>query len=217
MNRFLAAQLSRPSGLVGRMMGAFFDRTNRGINAHTLKALDIQPGDVVLEVGFGGGAALAGAADRTKGGRVIGVDRSPVMVRRAKRKFRKLVQEGRVELHERDVHDLPFDAGTFDRAYSVNTVYFWADPAAALREIRRVLKEGGRFVLAMRSPDSLDVYRFPEEVLPSRTPEEVHSSLEAAGFADIRLEHKDKGERLDTVLAVARASSTSTWPTGRRL
>lgn len=128
--RLLAAQLRELSRVAGRLlMGPFFDRTNRDINAHVLEALEIAPADKVLEVGFGGGATLAGAADKASEGAIIGVELSPVMVQRARRKCRSLIRQGRVELYEGDVYDLPFDEDEFDRAYTVNTFYFWSDPA----------------------------------------------------------------------------------------
>lgn len=202
----LAAQLKKPSGITGRLiMGAFFDRASRRINEHTLDVLGIESGESVLEVGFGGGAALKGAAERARGGRVVGVELSPVMVRRAERKYRRLVRQGRVHLYEGNVYDLPFEAGEFDRAYTVNTIYFWDEPTSALKEIRRVLKENGRLVLAIRSPEALTPYEFPEDIMPTTTTAEVEASMWAAGFQAVRLEHKDRGEKLDTVLAIAEA------------
>ncbi|MEJ2217581.1 MAG: class I SAM-dependent methyltransferase [Gemmatimonadota bacterium] len=204
--RMMAAQLREPSGIAGRLiMGGFFDRTSRRINEHTLDALEIESGESVLEVGFGGGAALESAAARAKEGTVVGVELSSVMVRRAERKCRRLVRQGRVRLYEGNVSDLPFDAGQFDRAYAVNTIYFWADPTGALREIRRVLKENGRLVLAIRSPEALAPYRFPEDILPAPKPGEVEASLQAAGFHAVRMEHRDRDQKLDTVLAIAHA------------
>ncbi|MFO8175831.1 MAG: class I SAM-dependent methyltransferase [Longimicrobiales bacterium] len=206
VKRFLTSQLREPTGLTGRlMMGTLFDRASRSINELTLDRLELERWHSVLEVGFGGGAALQCAAERAKKGRVVGVDLSPVMVHRAQRKCRKLLRQGRVELYEGDVHELPFEGGTFHRAFSVNTIYFCAEAAPALREIRRVLKNDGRVVLAMRSPEALASFQFPEDLLIPYSPEDVARSLEEAGFRDVNIEHEDRHEKLDCILALARA------------
>ena len=184
------------------MMGTFFDRTSRTINEHTLNCLGLEPWHSVLEVGFGGGSAIQSTVARLGEGKVVGVDLSPVMVRRAERKCRKLLQQGRVELCEGDVHELPFEDGVFHRAFSVNMVYFWDDPAAALGEIRRVLTDDGRVVLAMRSPEALGSYKFPEDLLIPYSPEDVANSLREAGFREVTFEHEDRHEKLDCVLTL---------------
>jgi len=203
VKRFLTSQLREPAGLTGRlMMGTLFDRASRTINEHTLNCLGLEPWHSVLEVGFGGGSAIQSTAARLGEGKVVGVDLSPVMVRRARRKCRKLLQQGRVELCEGDVHELPFEDGVFHRAFSVNTVYFWDDPAAALREIRRVLTDDGRVVLAMRSPEALASYQFPKDLLIPYSPEDVADSLREAGFREVTFEHEDRHEKLDCVLTL---------------
>jgi arsenite methyltransferase len=58
LNDLLVSQLARPHGLLTGPMSALLNRGNRLITAHTIGALDLQPGEAVLEVGFGGGVGL---------------------------------------------------------------------------------------------------------------------------------------------------------------
>ena len=60
--KFFAAQVRKPSGLIGRFVAPrFFNRANAQIHAYAFEHLDVQPGETVLDVGFGGGLALAAA------------------------------------------------------------------------------------------------------------------------------------------------------------
>jgi cyclopropane fatty-acyl-phospholipid synthase-like methyltransferase len=74
--RFVVRQLARPSGLSGRVMSL----ANASINSQALELLDLSPGDRVLEVGFGGGGALAKIIGRA--GMVAAIDPSEASVRR---------------------------------------------------------------------------------------------------------------------------------------
>jgi SAM-dependent methyltransferase len=94
----------------------------------------------VLDVGCGAGAALAPAAARARS--AVGVELSPEMAERA-----RAAAPG-AEVHVGDASRLDFDDGSFDVVLSAFTVFFMPDPTAALREWRRVLAPGGRFVLS---------------------------------------------------------------------
>jgi arsenite methyltransferase len=56
--RFLAQQLSHPTGLGGRIIRFLMNRGNAGMNAFAVQQLELRPSDRVLEIGFGGGVAL---------------------------------------------------------------------------------------------------------------------------------------------------------------
>jgi ubiquinone/menaquinone biosynthesis C-methylase UbiE len=57
------------------------------------------------------------------------------------------VESGRIDLRRGSAESLLFEDETFDKALAINSVQVWADAKAGLREIRRVLKSGGRVVL----------------------------------------------------------------------
>ena len=152
------------------------------MNRLTLAQLDMRPNDDVLEVGFGGGALLAELLEATSG-RVIGVDVAEAMVKRARRRFRGI---DRLELHQASVETLPIADASVGKACSVNNIYFWPDPAGALRELARVLRPGGRLAIAFEPPEELR--KWPGHRFGFRLFEEaeVRRLMEQAGFTRIR-------------------------------
>ena len=153
--RTLARQFARPRGLAGRwIFGAWLDRVNKGMNVQALELLDVRGQDKVLEVGFGGGNLLAAilAANPCE---VTGVDISEEMVARARQRFRREIAEGHVRIAPGSVGQLPLEDGSVDKACSLNTIYFWPDPAAAVAELGRVIRKGGTLVLGFEAPETL--------------------------------------------------------------
>ena len=148
----------------------------------TLAQLDVRPDDEVLEIGFGGGGLLALLLGATRG-RVVGVDLSEAMVRRARRRFRG---NERLKLHIASVEALPLADASVDKACSVNNLYFWDDPAAALRELARVLRPGGLLAVAFEPPEELR--KWPGHRFGFRLFEEaeLRRLMEQAGFTRIR-------------------------------
>lgn len=147
--RVLDGQYRRPSGLLGRYIGASMARDHQPENLWTVNVLNPRPSDHLLELGFGPGVAVEALAARTPTGRVAGIDYSHTMVAAARRRNAADIRAGRVDLRSGDVSALPFSDNSFDQVYGIHTVYFWPQPAAALREAARVLQPGGRLVLTV--------------------------------------------------------------------
>lgn len=179
--RFIARQLSLPSGLLGKFVAGLMNRRNAAMNMFAIGQLDIEPSDRVLEIGFGGGVALPRLIDSARS--VTGVDRSPDAVRQAKRKFEKAVNAGRAAFHQGDVETLPFDACSFERVLTVNTVYFWKSLQEGFKEIHRVLAPGGQLAVCLLPKEHMDLMNLPEDIFTSRTLAEVTSAIEEARFS----------------------------------
>jgi len=108
-----------------------------------VEAAGVAPGDRVLDVATGTGNAALAAARR--GATVTGADLTPRMLELA---GARAVREGvELELVEADLEDLPFPGGAFDVVVSVFGVIFAPRPAAAVAELARVLRPGGRLAL----------------------------------------------------------------------
>jgi SAM-dependent methyltransferase len=144
---FLVRQFGRPQGLVGAMAGFVMAtrRWNRQRIRRTVELLEIEPGQRVLEVGFGPGLGLAWAGENIGPGLVVGLDHSLVMLRQAARRNAAAIAAGRLELRLGSVENLA-DCAAFDRAFAVNVHAFWS-PDRALPRLRAALKPGGRLAL----------------------------------------------------------------------
>jgi SAM-dependent methyltransferase len=183
--RRLIGQFGWPRGLTGRVVGWTMAHRSSNLerNVWVASLLDVRPTDRVLEIGFGPGVAIAGLAQRITQGQVYGIDHSAVMVRQATRRNRAAVRAGRVSLRQASV-DRPPDFGEpLDLILAVNTMGHWPEPDQRLKELRELLRPGGRIALVSqpRSPGA-------DAATTARAAENLIERLTAAGFGEARVE-----------------------------
>jgi arsenite methyltransferase len=110
------------------------------ITKPVLELMRIAPTENILDVGCGAGWLSRILAKGVPEGRVVGMDISDEMIlhaRRASVDFENLV------FVVGEVNEIPWEANFFDKAISVESSYYWPDPPKGLRELFRVLREGG--------------------------------------------------------------------------
>jgi SAM-dependent methyltransferase len=148
--------------------------------------------DYLLEVGCGGGALLRQAL--RSGCRAAAVDHSPDMVRLARETNREAVAAGRLQVTEGDAASLPFPDATFSCAVMTGVLGFLPDPVAALAEIRRVLRLGGRFVGLGSDPELRGTPAAPEPMasrLRFYDDDELSALARRAGFEQVTVVRRD--------------------------
>lgn len=133
---------------------------NRRPNRAAIAALDIQPGDHILELGFGPGAAITAMAALAPRGRIYGVDKSQAMLELARRRNVTAIRAGRVALRQSPFEALPLPDASVDKILAVNVVYFWTDAAPILREVRRVLRPGGLVSIYATDASAMGRWKF---------------------------------------------------------
>lgn len=127
-----------------------YDNINSGFGAAMLDDAALRPGERVLDIGCGNGASTIEAARRVRpGGTVLGVDVSPLMLRRARERATAAGMD-EIEFVEADAQVYGFGDGRFDVVISRNGVMFFDDPNAAFANLARALYPGGR--LAFTAP-----------------------------------------------------------------
>jgi SAM-dependent methyltransferase len=188
LRRILVAQFRRPSGPLGVLAGWVMARrsSNRARSLWSVELLDVRPGQRVLELGCGPGVALAALAQRAAGGKVIGLDHSPTVLRQARRRNARAIRAGRVELFEGSYLALPAgvaQGGPFDRILAVNSLQFADTPEPLLRSLREALRPGGRLAVTFQSRRS-----GASDADSRRGGEELARKLAAAGFRAVRTE-----------------------------
>lgn len=161
-----------------------------------------RPGDAILDVATGPGTVARPAA-RLAGptGRVTGVDLSSAMLTNA-RSFAAEVGSAPIEYVESPATGMPFPGESFDRAYCQQGLQHMSDPAAALAEIRRVLRPAGRLAVAIWQQSPFSLFRqvvselgiSAEGAQPSTFGRDAHDlarALEQAGFTNVEVQTRE--------------------------
>ena len=155
---------------------------------------EIRPGDRVVDAGAGSGVdTLVAARLVGDGGRVIGVDMTTAMLDKARR---AAAQAGmaNVEFREGLLESLPIEDGWADVIISNGVLNLVPDKAAALREMARVLRPGGRLQLAdivlgrpVSDDSKHDVSLWTGCIAGGLLADELEATIRDAGFVDVEV------------------------------
>ena len=122
----------------------------------------------------------------------------------------KLIDNGKVEIHEDNVKDLPFEDDTFDIVTAFETVYFWPDIEKCFGEVKRVLKPGGIFLIGMESNGSDNMLMKLSERLIDMVvynDEEIKGFLQNNEYSDITIYLRD-GKNKQEIIKMMDGSET---------
>jgi SAM-dependent methyltransferase len=190
---YAAQQCRKPGRRRGRLVLNRMNESHARVTAWGLSHLAIEPAFTVLDVGCGGGRTINALASMASRGKVFGIDYSTESVAVARETNRELIEQGRVDIQPGSVSQLPYPDRTFDVVTAVETHYYWPDLARDVREVRRVLKNGGRFVIiaeTYRGRKNDWAFR-PTMTLLLRaaylTPDQHKELLEGAEFEDVQV------------------------------
>ena len=192
---FFSKQAQKPTGLFGRIvMATVFDIGNAYLNEMVNDALAIENNDHVLDIGCGTGKLIRNMANKISEGYIEGVDFSHSMVSIARKKNKKQINEGIVKIVESDFDSLSYQNESFDKACSVNAIYFWPKPEITAKKISSILKPGGLLLLAFEDIRQLQQRNLNHDVFSFYTIEKVEDLLYRSGFRIIEIISKTNGK-----------------------
>jgi ubiquinone/menaquinone biosynthesis C-methylase UbiE len=140
-------QVRKPSGPLGRRLVRVFNLGHATMTDWGLQQVTVPKNAAMLDLGCGGGRTLKKLLALAPEGTVVGLDYSSASVAVSRDTNAHEIEAGRVQIEEGSVATLPFPDRSFDIVTAVETHYYWPDLQANVREILRVLKPGGTFVL----------------------------------------------------------------------
>jgi SAM-dependent methyltransferase len=174
-----------PRGPLGSVGARLMPNLVRPLYATMARELDLQPDDVLLDVGCGSARLLTDQASHVH--HVAGLDASEIQVGMARRRLAERIAAGTAEIVLGDATALPWEDGRFSVVSALNCLKFVPDPPQALREMNRVLRLGGRAVLTLdesvRDParsgtiDAFGQWQWSAD--------DARRMMEEAGFADV--------------------------------
>jgi ubiquinone/menaquinone biosynthesis C-methylase UbiE len=178
----IAAQLRRPTGQEGINTGDWMNRGNTQMNMDTLQIVDAVANDAILEIGMGNGFFVYKIAEKHSSVKYTGADFSEVMVAEAQRINAEWINKGQATFILSDAIALPFSNSSFNKIFTINTIYFWEDAVKILAELKRVLLPKGKLIIALRPKRLMQNYPFTKYGFAMFSKEEVVQLLTQNGF-----------------------------------
>ena len=195
-----AGNPAKPTGEAGEQMLARMNESHAPLTAWGLSHFTWRGDEAVIDIGRGGRASRGRRAAGTVDAQSDEGGRSDARIghQRAGR-HAAAIAAGKMEIYEGSVEALPFADNTFDKITTVESFYFWPDPPENLKEVRRVLKPGGTFLLIAEiyGHDGLSA-EVRENIkryhLYNPTPETFETIFRDAGFPSVQV-HIEKDHR----------------------
>lgn len=166
--------------------GESMERGHRPVGEQAIARMNVPADARVLDVGCGSGWATRLLADLAGKGRVTGIDISDEMVRLARESSQSYAN---ADFKTASAEQLPFPDNEFTHAFSMESLYYYADIAKALKEIHRVLKPGGVFVAVVdmywesdATHQWIEMLNVPVQLLSIQ---DYRSLFEGAGFKSV--------------------------------
>ena len=183
-------QTRKPEGILGRMMIKSMNSGHAKMAAWgTARLPELHP-RAIVDLGCGGGKNAENLMKKFPSATMTAVDYSEACVEASKKHNASAVSSGRFRIVQGDVSGLCLESSQYDLATAFETVYFWPGPVKSFREVYRVLKSGGSFLIVNECDgtnekdqkwldmiDGMSIY--PEK--------ELIGHLKEAGFSDIQV------------------------------
>lgn len=166
--------------------GEGMEKGHRPVGEQAIELMAIAGDARVLDVGCGSGWATRLLAEKARDGRVVGIDIADEMITLARESSRSFAN---IEFQVASAERLPFNDAEFTHAFSMESLYYYADIPQALREIKRVLVPGGLFITVvdlyqenLPSHQWVDQLKVPVQLLSSA---DYRSLFEGSGFVNV--------------------------------
>jgi len=194
-------QCQKPRGLLGRFLLWQMNARHSKLTDWGLAHVSIERHYTILDVGCGGGRTVSKLAAVAEQGKVYGIDFSEASVAASRRTNRGSIEQGRIEIQQGSVSQLPFPEAMFDLVTAVETHFWWPDLPADVREVLRVLKPGGTLVVIA------EIYKGATTAMSRLAEKHAHKTnlkllsvaehrelLTNAGYSDVQvIEQRAKG------------------------
>ncbi|MGY4788105.1 class I SAM-dependent methyltransferase [Bacillus sp. OHL2] len=167
-----------------------YGKNHHNINEWTIQLLNIQENDRILEIGTGRGITLSKVAEKLDRGKVYGVDASRHMIKYAKRKHKKLAEQDKAVITLGKAEQLPFEDRSFNKLFTVQTIYYLKDIEQVMKEVYRVLQVDGEVFLSFQKQELINEQKRSTS-FSSYSEEEISRLFSAYHFREVSVYHYD--------------------------
>ncbi|UTN05810.1 class I SAM-dependent methyltransferase [Flavobacterium bizetiae] len=204
----IASQLKHPTGEKGIEMGNMMNETNINMTHHSIQNLHITAGNTILELGHGNAGHVAFIFEQAENIKYYGLEMSELMFQEARQINRNFVSQKQAFFSIYDGNTIPFQEASFDKIFTVNTIYFWQEPEKLLSEIYRVLKPKGILCLTFAEESFMKQLPFTQFEFELYSTEKAEELIAKSEFKIINKETLTEKVKSKTGELVDRAFTT---------
>lgn len=180
-------QCMKPHGEEGIQTIENMNENHREISKFAFECVDVKDSDIVLDIGCGGGVNIEKFLKLTEGN-VDGLDYSEISVGESIKRNQSAVDNGRCKVIQANVVDMPIDDESYDLVTAFETIYFWPNIKETFKEVSRIIKDGGQFMIAQGTdgnhPDD-EKWLATVEGMSVYTASQLEEYLLDAGFSSV--------------------------------
>lgn len=180
-------QCMKPHGGEGVETIKNMNENHQPISEFAFKCVDVGTNDRILDIGCGGGVNIEKFLKLTDNN-VDGIDYSDVSVKESAKRNQKAIGDKRCRIIQADVSKMPIDDEVYDLVSAFETIYFWPDIENTFKEVLRIIKPGGQFMIAQGTdgnhPDD-EKWLNSVEGMTVYTASELEKYLLNAGFGSV--------------------------------
>ncbi|HDR7600941.1 class I SAM-dependent methyltransferase [Bacillus mycoides] len=176
----LIEQAKNPRGTIGSSMLCIMNAAHTRLTNWALQKIHIRENAIILDIGCGGGKTIQTLSKRTPLGKIYGIDYSNQAVENSKKANMKDVKAAKVIIHQASVSSIPYHPDFFDLITAFQTHYFWPDVENDMKEVFRVLKPNGSFLLVA------ETFKIQYHMDKFKTTEELVNLFYETGFTSVK-------------------------------
>lgn len=186
-------QCMKPHGEEGIETIQNMNENHKEISEFAFSLINVGRDDEILDIGCGGGVNIEKFLKLTSGN-VDGLDYSEVSVAESIKRNQKAVDDGRCKVIQADVSDMPIEDESYDLVSAFETIYFWPDIKETFKEVSRIIKPQGQFMIAQGTDGnhpSDEEWLATVEGMHVYTAPELEEYLLNAGFKSVESQVKE--------------------------
>ena len=180
-------QCMKPHGEEGIQAIENMNENHIPISEFAFESINVSENDKILDIGCGGGVNIEKFLKLTANN-VDGLDYSEVSLSQSVKRNKKAVEDGRCRVIKANVINMPIEDGMYDLVSAFETIYFWPDIENAFKEVSRIIKTNGQFMIAQGTdgnhPDD-EKWLSTVEGMKVYTADELKRYLLNAGFSSV--------------------------------
>ena len=185
--KYMGENFGNPQGIGGviftKIMNIFCQMQYKTV----LENINLELKDNVLDIGFGNGYLIKKLLRKNIIIKIFGIDISNDMKNKVSKKLKHFIEKQYLKLSLEDIQNTSFENETFNKIYTVNTIYFWKDLDKCFSEIKRIIKSNGIFINVIYTKEYLDKMFHTKYGYNKYTFEEIKNITEKNGMEILKI------------------------------